>query len=335
MSARPNKLELATAPFLREGMTATRMMWEVVIALIPVLIVAFLCFGLTALFIVFFATLGAVSTEWLFSRNQPTGTLKNGSGLLTGLLLGLTLPPTVSWWIAFLGGVVGISLGKLVWGGLGRNLFNPALVGRAFLQAAFPAAMTTWAEPGGSVLSVSTDTLFTMPLMRPAVDVVSTASPLGLAKFDNIVTDVGSLLVGNVSGSLGETSAGLLLICGIVLAIRRVFDWRLFVSPLIAVFVFGTVLHLAAPDVHPPGLFMVLSGGMMFGAVFMCTDPVTTPVTPKGAWIFGLGVGFLVVLIRRFGGLAECVMYAILLMNSITPLLNRATQPRQFGGGKQ
>ena len=258
MSARPNKLELATAPFLREGMTATRMMWEVVIALIPVLIVAFLCFGITAILIVGAATAGAAGTEKFFSRNQPTDTLKNGSGILTGLLLGLTLPPTVSLWIAFLGGVIGISLGKLVWGGLGRNLFNPALVGRAFLQAAFPAAMTTWVEPGGSLFKIP-ETLLAAPLMQADVDVISSASPLGLAKFDNIVTDVGSLLIGDVSGSLGETSAGLLLLCGIVLAIRRVFDWRLFVAPLLAVFVFGTVLHLAAPDTHPPGLFMVLS----------------------------------------------------------------------------
>ena len=166
------------------------------------------------------------------------------------------------------------------------------------------------------------------------MDAVTTATPLALAKFDEIVTAAGPLLSGQVAGSLGETSAYVLLAVGLVLGLRRVFDWRLPVATLLSVGVLGGALHLALPESAPPASFLLLSGGLLFGAVFMVTDPVTTPITPRGAWIFGVGVGLLVVLIRLYGGLAEGVMYAILLMNSATPLINRATQPRIFGGGR-
>jgi electron transport complex protein RnfD len=234
--------------------------------------------------------------------------------------------------MAFLGGVAGIGLGKLIWGGLGQNLFNPALLGRAFLQAAFPTAITTWSSPvePGEVWSMS-GSLFAVPLLSGEVDAVSTATPLGLAKFENQVTEIGPLLFGNISGSLGETSAALLLLLGIWLGARRIFDWRLPVSTLLAVAVLSGILHYLSPESNPPPTFMLFAGSLLFGAVFMVTDPVTTPTTPRGAWIFGIGVGVLVVLIRLFGGLPEGVMYAILLMNAATPHINRYTQRRPFG----
>jgi electron transport complex protein RnfD len=235
--------------------------------------------------------------------------------------------------MAFLGGAAGIGLGKLIWGGLGQNLFNPALLGRAFLQAAFPVAITTWAAPvePGRFLSVP-GSLLALPLMRAGVDGVSAATPLGLAKFEHEITSVGPLFTGATAGSLGETSAVLLIVVGLWLASRRTFDWRLPVSTLLSVAVFSGALWLVNSEAYPPPAFMLLSGGLLFGAVFMVTDPVTTPTTPRGAWIFGIGVGFLVVLIRLFGGLPEGVMYAILLMNAVTPHINRYTQPKPFGG---
>ena len=173
--------------------------------------------------------------------------------------------------------------------------------------------------------------LFAAPLLSGQVDAVSAATPLGLAKFENQIAEIGSLFFGNISGSLGETSAALLLLLGLWLGARRIFDWRLPVSTLLSVAILSGILHYLSPESNPPPTFMLFSGGLLFGAVFMVTDPVTTPTTKRGAWLFGLGVGFLVVLIRAYGGLAEGMMYAILLMNAMTPLINTATQPRQFG----
>ena len=328
---RPPDLVLSTSPFLHTELTTPKIMGEVLLSLVPVLLVAGWYFGVGILLVVGAATLGAVGTEWLFCRAQQPSCLKDNSALLTGILLGLILPPGFSLWMAFLGGVAAIGLGKLIWGGLGQNVFNPALVGRAFLQASFPTAITTWNAPAQGLLSVP-QSLFAAPLMQAQTDTVSAATPLGLAKFSNEITDLLSLLTGNIGGSIGETSGLVLILCGLWLGVRRVFDWRLPMSTLLSVVLFSGVLHLINPTEYPSPLFMVFSGGLLFGAVFMVTDPVTTPVTTKGAWIFGLGVGFLVVLIRIFGGLPEGVMYAILLMNAATPYINHYTQSRQFGG---
>jgi len=325
-------LVLSTAPFVREGATTPRIMAEVLCAALVVALAASWNFGIGALLTVAAATAGAAATEWLFSRSETPSRLRDYSALTTGVLLGLTLPPSMPLWMAFVGGVAAIGLGKLIWGGLGQNLFNPALVGRAFLQAAFPTAITTWSppvEPGG-IFSLP-KSLLAAPFASGAVDAVSTATPLGLSKFQNQLTEIGPLFFGNISGSLGETSAALLLLCGLWLGVRRVFDWRLPVSTLLSVAVLSGILHYLSPESNPPPFFMLFSGGLFFGAVFMVTDPVTTPTTPRGAWIFGIGVGALVVLIRLYGGLPEGVMYAILLMNAVTPHLNRLTQRRPFG----
>ncbi len=330
-SSRPS-LVLSTAPFVKDPVSTPRIMLEVVAAAGLVLAAAVLHFGVSALLVVAAAVAGSVGTEWLASRRADPSPLRDNTALLTGLLLGLTLPPGLPLWMAFCGGVAGIGLGKLVWGGLGQNIFNPALVGRAFLQAAFPTAITTWAAPAGTggLLDVN-PSLLAAPLMRPAVDAVSTATPLGLSKFEGVATGWGDLLLGNTAGSIGETNAVLLLAVGLWLGARRLFDWRLPVATMLSVAACGGVLHLISPERWPDPMFLLLSGGLLFAAVFMVTDPATTPTTPKGAWIFGIGVGFLVVLIRLFGGLPEGVMYAILLMNAVTPHIERRTQPRVFG----
>jgi len=324
-------LEITTAPFLHRGLGTTRLMYEVLFSLAPVVAVATFYFGLTAVLLVAAASAGAAVTEWLFGPRRRLGTLRDGSALLTGTLLALTLPPATPLWMAFLGGVVGIGLGKLIWGGLGQNLFNPALVGRAFLQAAFPTVITTWTAPRGGFFSLAPSTL-AMPFMKPGTDVLTVATPLGLAKFESELTATGPLFFGNIAGSLGETAGIVLLVCGAWLALRRVFDWRLMVATLASVAVASGALHAIDGERFPGAPFMLLSGGLLFGAVFMVTDPVTSPITPRGAWIFGIGVGLLVVLIRLWGGLPEGVMYAILLMNAVTPLINRMSQPRRFGG---
>jgi len=327
-----SRLLVQTSPFLRQGVTTPRLMWDVLLGLIAVLVTSVVVFGLSAILVTGSAVAGAVATEWVFGRPGARGaTLGDWSAVLTGLILGLTLPPGLPLWMAFLGGVVGIGLGKLIWGGLGNNLFNPALVGRAFLQAAFPIAITTWSPPQG-VLAVRPGN-FALPLMQAPPDAITTATPLNLMKFSHEPTAVLSLLWGNVSGSLGETSAVVILLCGIWMAARRTFDWRIPVSILVTVAIFSGILFAISPDRFPSPLFMLFSGGLLFGAVFMATDPVTSPLAPRGAWIFGAGIGALVVLIRVWGGLPEGVMYAILLMNAATPLIERVTQPRAFGHG--
>ncbi|MCA9752060.1 MAG: RnfABCDGE type electron transport complex subunit D [Gemmatimonadetes bacterium] len=313
-------------------------MTEVLIALVPVVAAAVVFFGPSALLVLAASTLGSVLAEWAFGgRRGFVAAFRDGSAPLTGLLLGLTLPPAIPLWMAVLGGAVAIALGKTVFGGLGQNVFNPALVGRAFLQAAFPTVLTTWSPPAGEAAPwlAWRATNFAFPfLSRAGVDSVTAATPLSLAKFQGVTTAVPSLLSGHTAGSLGETSAGLLLLLGIVMAVRRLFDWRIPLAILLAVAAFGGLLHVLLPARCPSTLFLLFSGGLLLGAVFMATDPVTSPVTPRGAWVFGAGIGVLVVLIRLFGGLPEGVMYAILLMNAMVPHVDRWTQPRPFGRGR-
>lgn len=334
MSEKDPKLLLQSAPLLRQGMTTPSAMRDVWLALLPATLAALWYFGLAALLVLLASIAGAVLTEWYFTeKEQRSVTLRDNTAALTGLLLGLTLPPGLPLWMAFVGGVVSIGIGKLIWGGLGSNMFNPALVGRAFLLATFPTAMTTWAVQQGPAefLTVHASNLAAPFMQAPVTDAISAATPLNLMKFQNEGTALTDLFIGNTSGSIGETSALLLLLGGIYLFLRRDLDWRIPVSILLTAAAFSGILFLLDGDKYPAPLFTVFSGGMLLGAIYMATDPVTSPITPRGAWLFGIGVGLLVVLIRVFGGFPEGMMYAILLMNAATPLIDRYTQPRVFG----
>ena len=329
------QLRLMASPHLHAQDSTARIMWSVVVTLIPVIGASVYFFGAGALLVIGATTIGAIATERLLG---PGGAIRDGSAAITGILLGLTLPPGFPLWMAFVGGVFGIGFGKVIFGGLGQNIFNPALLGRAFLQAAFPTAITTWpavrtAVPGGSWLQLRGD-LFATPMMTAGeVDVVTQATPLGLMKFEGEVTDVVSLVIGSTGGSLGETSAILILIGGAYLAARNYLNWRIPVGIFATVGLLSWALHGVNPA-YPPPLFMIFSGGLVLGAVYMATDMVTSPVTRAGAWIFAAGIGVLVVVIRIWGGLPEGVMYAILFMNALVPFIERATQPRVFGTGR-
>ncbi len=333
MKAKDPELLLIHAPLLRQGMTTPKAMRDVIYALLPATGAALWFFGLSAVLVVSAAIAGAVVAEWLFAERGSRGaTLGDATGVLTGLLLGLTLPPGLPMWMAFLGGFVAIAFGKVIWGGLGHNLFNPALLGRAFLLATFPIAMTTWVDAGpqGGFFSVY-DSNLALPFMQANIDAVTAATPLGMLKFEQDVTPLSNLMFGRIGGSLGETSGVLLLLGGVYLWLRRDLDWRIPVSILGTVMIFSAILGVFDAERFPSPLFSVFSGGLMLGAIYMATDPVTSPLTPRGAWIYGIGIGVLVMLIRVFGGLPEGVMYAILLMNAATPLIDRYTQPRVFG----
>jgi len=231
-----------------------------------------------------------------------------------------------------------------MFGGLGFNVFNPALVGRAFAQAAFPVSISTWAPAFiPDRFKTFIPTTLTAPMMTPpdistwakhALDGFTGATPLARWKFENVLATPHDFLTGAVTASAGETSALLILVCGLYLAARKFMDWRIPVAVLGSAALLALAFHLFNPARYPDPTFVLLSGGLMLGALFMATDMATSPVTPKGVWIFGALIGVLTVIIRYFGGLTEGVMYAILVANSLVPMIDQYTQPRVFGSAK-
>lgn len=343
----PTIIGLQTSPHVRHHETVEVIMRNVVYALLPVCVFAFYQFGLSALALMVVTTAACLLTERFFCwlGKQPSS-LDDWSAVVTGLLLSLTLPPGFPLWMAGVSGFVAIALGKILFGGLGFNVFNPALVGRAFVQAAFPVAITTWTPPFaqgrfGEFIPSTLTFPFTIPpsvtewSQRVAVDAFTGATPLAVQKFDHITTDIWGLFWGATSGSVGETSALLILLGGLYLVVRKMLDWRIPVSMLLGAFLTSGVLYLVDASQYPTPLFTLFAGGMMLAAFFMATDMVGSPVTSKGAWIFGIFIGVLTVVIRIFGGLSEGVMYAILLGNAITPLIDAITQPKIYGDPQQ
>ncbi len=330
-------LHISTSPHITKGVSTDSIMLNVVLALLPVAGFAVISFGLNALLLLITTTAACVLTEHRLCRwAGQESTVSDWSAVITGLLLGLTLPPIFPLWMGFIGGVIAIALGKFIFGGLGYNVFNPALVGRAVLQAAFPVAITTWypAFLGDRFSSISSSTL-TFPFMTPTVDAVSGATPLAAYKFEQVMTGSQDLALGLISGSTGETCAVLILLGGIYLAARNMLNWRIPVAVLGSVFVLSGILYLIDPQVYPSPIFMLFSGGLMLGAIFMATDMVASPVTPFGVVIYGSIIGLLTVVIRIWGGLPEGVMYAILLANAISPHIDNAIQPRVYGTVKK
>ncbi len=326
------KLTVSTSPFLHDKATTPWIMYQVVYSLIPIIGAAYYFFGLGALAVVTFSVAGCFFTEQLFSKSFFSfDKIKDGSTLITGLLLGLTLPPGFPLWMAFIGGIVAIGMGKLIWGGLGQNIFNPALVGRAFLQAAFPTAITTWSPPDGRYFSFRGSNIGFPFFQTENVDGITTATPLSKMKFEHVFTNWQNLLFGNTGGSLGETCGILFILACIYLIARKIIHWRIPVAITLTVVIFSGIFWLINPEIYPNPVFMLFSGGLMLGTVYMATDLVTSPITPRGAWIYSIGIGIFVVLIRLWGGLPEGVMYAILLMNAATPLINKYVKVRTYG----
>ena len=329
-------LHISTSPHIRKGVSTDTIMQNVVWAMMPVVIFAVFSFGINALLVIVTAVVSSVLTEHvLFKWSNKESTISDWSAVITGILLGLTLPPIFPLWMTFLGGVFSVAIGKFVFGGLGYNLFNPALVGRAFLQAAFPVAITTWQSAflEGRFFSISSSVL-AFPFAEPKVDSISGATPLSAFKFDHVIADTSDLALGLISGSTGETSAVIIILGGIYLIARKMMNWRIPVSILSTVFVLSGILYLIDDTIYPSPLFMLFSGGLMLGAVFMATDMVGSPINPLGVVIYGFFIGLLVVVIRVWGGLPEGVMYAILLGNALTPQIDNFIRPRVYGTKK-
>jgi len=327
-------------PHLHSGVSVHGIMFHVVIALLPACIFAVFHFGLSAFLVLSVAVLSCVLTEHCCCRflNRET-TIGDWSATITGLLYGMTLPPSLPLWMTCLGGIVAIGIGKFIFGGLGSNPFNPALVGRAFLQASFPVAMTSWPSMPTGMLETIAGSTWASPMSVPqlppaAIDGMSAATPLRHFQSTGSMVSSWDLFVGTVSGSVGETSAMLILIGGLYLVARKAMNWRIPVAILLTVAVVSAGLHAIIPDRCPAPLFMLGSGGLMLGAVFMATDMVASPITQSGCVLYGIFIGAMVIILRVWGGMPEGVMYAILLGNAVSPLIDRSIQPQPFGMGR-
>jgi len=300
---------VSTAPHLWRWLSTTRTMYSVVLALLLPTAASIYFFGYYALKVIAVSIVTAVATEYLAKKLRRQAFVMDGSAVITGLLLGLVLPPTIDLWMVALGAFFAIAIAKEAFGGLGHNIFNPALAGRAFLQVSFPLAMSTWILPSGF-----------------GPDAVTSASPLSEA-FSWEASKLQlykELFLGNTSGSIGETSELLILLGGILLIALRIIDWR---TPLAYI---GTVALLSLALGQDP-IFHILSGGLMLGAFFLATDYVTTPITRWGRFIFGLGAGILTVIIRLYGSLPEGVCFSILIMNAFVPLIDRYVTLKPYG----
>lgn len=326
-----NKLiTISPSPHIHGSLSTPKLMTGVLVALIPAFAVSLWMFGWGVLLVTITSVVSCMVFEFLIQKfllNKPCS-LGDGSAIVTGTLLAFTLPANLPFWMVIIGAFIAIGVGKMTFGGLGSNPFNPALVGRVFLFISFPVQMTNWPVPQGFKTALT--------------DAVTGATPLGVLKeglrnseninsmIDKLPTHM-QMFYGQMGGSLGEVAAAALLIGFFYLLIKKIITWHIPVTILVTVFVFTGILWLADPVHNADPVFHLLTGGVMLGAIFMATDYVTSPMTPKGMVIYGTGIGLITVIIRRFGAYPEGVQFAILLMNAFVPLINTYFKPKRFG----
>jgi len=316
-----NKLIVAPAPHVQSSQSTPRIMRDVVIALVPALLVSTVVFGWSVLFVTALSVLSCVGFEYLIQRFMVGGkpTVGNWSAVVTGVLLAFNLPASIPWWIVVMGAFVAIAIAKMTFGGLGKNPFNPALVGRVFLLIAYPVQMTTFPEVEG-------------------LDALSGATPLAAVKQGALSAgslNMQDLLLGNMPGSLGEVAALALLAGFVYLLWRKVITWHIPVTILctMAIFAFAVAWSRGAEGsaMWQFPLFHILAGGAVLGAVFMATDYSTSPMTVRGSVIFAVGIGLITMCIRLWGSYPEGMSFAVLIMNSTVPLINKYVKPKRFG----
>ena len=324
------KLLVSPSPHIHGKENTRNLMRDVVIALLPTVAVSIYCFGLSALKLALVGVLACVAVEYVIAKYmlKTKVTVCDYSAVITGLLLALNVPINTPWWVLVIGSIVAIGVAKMTFGGLGQNLFNPALVGRVFLLISFPVIMTDWSTP---------DSIFGF-----AFDGVSGATPLGIVKeglaqgltLSQIYAEhnfsYAQMLFTRI-GSAGEISALALLLGFVYLLVRRVIRPHITLSIWGTVFVFSGILWLCNPEQFTDPIFNLLTGGMLLGSIFMATDYVTSPMEPKGMIIFGVGIGIITILIREFGAYPEGISFAILIMNATVPLINMFCKPKRFG----
>jgi electron transport complex protein RnfD len=314
------KLIISPAPHIHGGDAISKNMTGVMIALVPALLVGLYFFGLGAFIVTITAVVSCVLFEFLIQKFILKGekTIMDGSAALTGLLLAFNLPSNLPLWMIIIGSLVAIGVAKMSFGGLGNNPFNPALVGRVFLLISFPVDMTTWPV--------------VEPLTTAYLDANTGATVLSLLKEGGAtIPSTLDMFIGKIPGSLGEVSALALLIGLVYMLIRKIITWHIPVSIFATVIVFSGILYLVNPEEYISPIVHLLTGGLMLGAIFMATDYVTSPMNPRGMWIFGVGIGILTIVIRTWGAYPEGVSFAILIMNGFTPLINFYVKPKRFG----
>ncbi len=324
------RLTVSLSPHEKAPYTVSKVMWTVMLALLPAFISSVYFFGIRAFAVIAVAVGTSILTEYVVQKFmlKTEVTAFDGSAAVTGLLLAFNLPSSLPIWQVVIGSVFAIGVGKMAFGGLGKNPFNPALVGRAFLLMSFPVDMTTWPKPIVNAMKW--------------VDAETAATPLGVLKEGlkngdtmtevmHKLPDYFNLLIGNIGGSLGETSAIAILIGAIFLLYRKIITWHIPVFYLGTLFTLTGIFWLIDPTHHADPVFHVLAGGVMLGAFFMATDMVTTPMTVKGQIIFAIGGGLLAGLIRMFGAYPEGCMFSILIMNALVPLIDKFAKPKRFG----
>jgi len=331
-------ITVSFAPHISGRFSTRRVMVDVVISLVPTMVAAGYYFRIYAFVLIATCVISSVVTEWLCNvlrkKSNAFESLGDFSAVVTGIILALSVPPSLPIWAAVIGSCFAIAVGKMVFGGLGANIFNPAMVGRAFLTACFGMLMTTWMVPAtidSAMPKISADN---------KVDARTQATPLAWSKeaikaksgAEVVNEQLWAMFTGEVGGCLGETSVLALLIGGIYLLIRRTINLHIPLAVLVSASVFSTIAYLMNSDAYMSPLCHLCSGGLLIGAFFIATDPVTAPLTTKGMWIFGAGVGALTILIRVVGEYPEGVMYAVLLMNAVTPLIDRFCKLIPAGG---
>ncbi len=332
-------IEIAPSPHIHEALSTRKVMLDVIIGLLPAMIAAGYFFRKYALILIPVCIISCMATELicnvLAKKENPGASLGDLSAVVTGIILALSVPPTLPIWAAVIGSAFAIAIGKMVFGGLGGNIFNPAMVGRAFLTASFGMMMTTWTVPA----DINTQ----MPTISPeneSVNAMTQATPLGHSK-TAIKTDQGSQLVnhnikaafwGNIGGCLGETSSFALIIGGLYLLLRKTINIHIPLAVLLSSFTFASIAWLIDPEAYISPIAHLMTGGLLIGAFFIATDPVTAPLTKRGMWFFGIGIGAITMLIRIVGEYPEGVMYSVLLMNAVTPLIDRLFKRVPAGG---
>lgn len=324
-------LTVSGSPHIHGDSSVKKIMYTVVMAMVPAMLVSVYFFGLDALRVLLISSLACLFFEWLIQKYLIKGpiTINDGSALVTGILLAFNVPSNLPVWILLIGAFIAIGMGKMSFGGLGKNPFNPALVGRVFLLISFPVQMTSWPAPKllfGSITSP---------------DAMGGATPLGFLKeglknqtvpeLMKDMPDYAMELIGFIGGSLGEVSVIALLLGAIYMLVKKVITWEIPTAYIGSVIIFTGILWLVNPDMYISPVFHLLTGGLILGAFYMATDMVSSPVSSKGQILFGIGCGVITILIRIWGAYPEGVSFAILIMNAFTPLINRGFKPKRFG----
>ncbi len=325
-----NKFTISGSPHITGDTSTKKLMYGVVIALLPTVLFSIYYFGVDAIRILVIAIAASLFFEWAIQKYLIKGpvTITDGSGLVTAILLALNVPSNLPSWILIIGALIAIGMAKMSFGGLGKNVFNPALVARVFLLISFPVQMTSWPKPS--------------PITKSFADATTGATPLGIIKegigagktipqLSSELPSYAQSFMGNMGGSMGEVSALALILGGVYMLWKKIITWHIPVSMLLTVAVFSGILWRVDPNIYEDPIFHMLTGGMLLGAIFMATDMVTSPMTKGGQLIFGFGVGLLTILIRLWGAYPEGVSFAILLMNATVPLINKGFKPKRFG----